>query len=143
MINTAAAFRTAAVPLTERQLQVMHLAAWGYTTKAIAAILGISRKTVEKHRMVAYEALGQGVNCIQRVIIVMRYRHGVDLLAEPPPVGNNGANGSRIILRGDHPFAGQCGTIVEMPNAEKGTLMPLVRLDIGTDVVVASINQMG
>jgi DNA-binding NarL/FixJ family response regulator len=45
-------------PLTARELQVVKLIAEGYTSRAIAQELGISEKTVERHRSNILEKLG-------------------------------------------------------------------------------------
>lgn len=50
--------RGAEMPLTERQRQVLVLIARGYSTKQIAAELGLSPKTVEVHRARLMERLG-------------------------------------------------------------------------------------
>lgn len=140
MTGPAATTRKAAGPLTTRQSQVVHLAVWGYPNKAIAEILGIAAKTVVKHRMQAYKILGPGCDCIQKVIIIMRYKHGVDLLAYPPPFGDT--SDKRVILKADHPFAGQCGTLIGMATAPNGTVHPKVRLDTGDECLVSSISQI-
>jgi two-component system, NarL family, response regulator NreC len=38
------------IPLSPRETIVLHLIAWGYTNKEIAARLGLSVKTVEAHK---------------------------------------------------------------------------------------------
>ena len=45
-------------PLTARELQVLALVAEGYSTKKIAALLGISYKTADSHRSRIMEKLG-------------------------------------------------------------------------------------
>jgi DNA-binding NarL/FixJ family response regulator len=54
-INT---YRLLTYKLTPRQKQVLKLIAAGMINKEIAAELGISYKTVEKHRSAAITALG-------------------------------------------------------------------------------------
>lgn len=44
--------------LTERMRQVLQGIAQGHKNRAIAKVLGISTKTVEKHRGALYEAYG-------------------------------------------------------------------------------------
>jgi DNA-binding NarL/FixJ family response regulator len=47
-------------PLTEREIQVLHLAAKGLTNKAIGQALGISDRTVQGHLANIYGKLGAG-----------------------------------------------------------------------------------
>ncbi|TXH06018.1 MAG: response regulator transcription factor [Nevskiaceae bacterium] len=64
--------------LTARQRQVMQLIARGRSTKEIAAIMGVSVKTVETHRARLMQALGvRGTNALMHYAI----RHGFDTLA--------------------------------------------------------------
>ena len=49
---------TAVTPLTAREVQVLALVAEGHSTKAIAALLGISYKTADSHRSRIMEKLG-------------------------------------------------------------------------------------
>jgi len=44
--------------LTDKQSRVVHLISQSMTSKAIAGILGVSIKTVEKHRQAAMDKLG-------------------------------------------------------------------------------------
>ena len=50
--------RTRPGPLTCRECDVMGWLAWGKTDRDIAAILGISHRTVHKHLQRIYEKLG-------------------------------------------------------------------------------------
>ena len=47
-----------ALPLSPRETTVLHLIAWGYTNKEIAARLDLSVKTVEAHKGNAMRKLG-------------------------------------------------------------------------------------
>ena len=47
-----------ALPLSPRETTVLHLIAWGYTNKEIAARLGLSVKTVEAHKANSMRKLG-------------------------------------------------------------------------------------
>jgi two-component system nitrate/nitrite response regulator NarL len=58
LVETLRGERGAEMPLTERQRQVLVLIARGYSTKQIAAELGLSPKTVEVHRARLMERLG-------------------------------------------------------------------------------------
>lgn len=61
--------------LTARQRQVMQLLARGRSTKEIAAIMGVSVKTVETHRARLMQTLGmRGTNALMHYAI----RHGFD-----------------------------------------------------------------
>lgn len=63
------------VELTPRQRQVLQLIARGKSTKEIAALLGVSIKTVETHRMRLMQSLGLiGTNALMRFAI----RQGFD-----------------------------------------------------------------
>ena len=64
--------------LTARQRQVMQLIARGRSTKEIAAIMGVSVKTVETHRARLMQTLGmRGTSALMHYAI----RHGFDTLA--------------------------------------------------------------
>jgi DNA-binding NarL/FixJ family response regulator len=67
-------------PLTERELEVLRLAAKGYTNKAIGAELSISDRTVQGHLAKIYDKLGVA----SRTEAVMR---GVAFGWIPPSVG--------------------------------------------------------
>lgn len=63
------------VTLTPRQRQVLQLIARGKSTKEIAALMGVSIKTVETHRARMMQALGLfGTNALMRFAI----RQGLD-----------------------------------------------------------------
>lgn len=72
--------------LTLRESEVVQLIAESYSTKQIAAELGISAKTVEKHRQRLMEKVG-----IHNVAGLTRYAimHGVVEQAEPPDVAHD------------------------------------------------------
>jgi DNA-binding NarL/FixJ family response regulator len=64
--------------LTARQRQVMQLLARGRSTKEIAAIMGVSVKTVETHRARLMQTLGvRGTNALMHYAI----RHGFDAIS--------------------------------------------------------------
>lgn len=52
--------QAAAEPLTEREIEVLHLAAKGLTNKAIGQALAISDRTVQGHLANIYGKLGAG-----------------------------------------------------------------------------------
>lgn len=63
--------------LTARQRQVLRLMARGKTTKEIAALMGVSVKTVETHRARMAQSLGlYGVNALLRYAIRAGYEQG-------------------------------------------------------------------
>ncbi|MDP3858414.1 MAG: response regulator transcription factor [Stagnimonas sp.] len=63
--------------LTARQRQVLRLMARGKTTKEIAALMGVSVKTVETHRARMAQSLGlYGVNALLRYAIRLGFEQG-------------------------------------------------------------------
>jgi two-component system response regulator NreC len=60
--------------LTRREREILHLAAWGYTSAQIASRLGISPRTVETHRAHVLRKLGLR-NQVDLVFFAIR--HGV------------------------------------------------------------------
>jgi len=67
--------------LSYRQLEVVTMAAWGHHAKDIAKMLHISLSTVDTHLGLAYRKLG--VDCLQRAVVVLRQKYGMDVLAKP------------------------------------------------------------
>lgn len=65
-------------PLTDREAEVLRLAAWGYTSVEIAQRLSISPRTVEAHRSSIAEKLG-----ITTRAELMRYARECGYLDEP------------------------------------------------------------
>lgn len=64
--------------LTPRQRQVLHLIARGKSTKEIAALMGISVKTVETHRARLMQSLGlYGINALMRHAIRADLEHAL------------------------------------------------------------------
>ena len=57
-LSGAEAFKKPAVELTAREAEVLQLIAEGFASKQIAAELGLSVKTIEKHRQQLMEKLG-------------------------------------------------------------------------------------
>lgn len=65
------------VALTPRQRQVLHLIGRGKTTKEIAALIGVSIKTVETHRMRLMQSLGlRGTQALMLHALRLGYEAG-------------------------------------------------------------------
>lgn len=58
LVNTCNESRDALDKLTKRERLISQLVAEGFMSKEIAAAIGISQKTVEKHRVTASKKLG-------------------------------------------------------------------------------------
>jgi DNA-binding NarL/FixJ family response regulator len=79
LAELAAAGTAGGAKLTLRQREVLRLIAAGRTMKEVAAILGLSPRTVETHKYQVMEVLGLGTTA---ELVRYALEHG---LATPPP----------------------------------------------------------
>lgn len=125
--------------LTKREMEVIKLACWGYMSKEIADLLGITKGTVRQHKLHAYEKLN--VDSIQRMNVLLRHKYELDVLGEAPSWGTQ-QPAKRVVLKGNHPHAGECGDLIGMVPSGNG-VFPKVRLDSGVECFVSSVMEIG
>ncbi|MCC6191730.1 MAG: response regulator transcription factor [Anaerolineales bacterium] len=80
MARPASEVQAAAASLTEREIEVLRLAARGYTNKAIGAQLQISDRTVQGHLAKVYDKLraGSRTEAVMRAVSLGLVRAGCD-----------------------------------------------------------------